>query len=308
MSQPPLVACPGCGEPFRAGRGIALHFHWRPVCCIVETKDGDDDSPIQFEDGDDHMSQESHPFVAPVDTYRHLGDTTTERVPEPSGDEVEGPPKVLWSPDHDLQDVVRFPPAYTTAQKYEVQLLKIIHSIGAPNGSFQMIMDWAQAASTNGYDFHPTPKQYERQINHVERFVGMEACRPTEVSVPMYPCLQVDDKLEVVVFDFPTMLASLFNCPLLNKLENLVVNPHNRFGKYSSPDGRLGEINSGQWYDTAYKTLIKDPDKDFLCPIIFTMDKTVISEMGGLSVYVILFTTSIFNRKVCVGLSVCELD
>ena len=115
----------------------------------------------------------------------------------------------------------------------------------------------------------------------------------------MYPNLLPDDKLDVVVFDFPTMLASLFNSPLVNKTEKLVVNPNNRFGKYVSPDGCLGEVNSGQWYANAYSNLVKDPDNDFLFPIIFTMDKTVISEMGGLNVYVILFTTSIFNRQVC---------
>jgi hypothetical protein len=160
-------------------------------------------------------------------------------------------------------------------------------------------MEWAQTAVNNGYAFKPMPKQYERQINHLERFVGLEACRPTEVSVDMYPHLQEDNKLDVVVFDFPSMLrASLFNCPILNKPANLVVNPNDRFGKYKSPDGRLGEVNSSQWYATAYETLINDPCKDFLCPIIFTMDKTVISEMGGLSVYVILFATSILNRAV----------
>ena len=55
----------------------------------------------------------------------------------------------------------------------------------------------------------------------------------------------------VVVFNFPTMLASLFNCPVLSKLENLVVNPSDRFAKYEAPDRKLGEINSGLWYDSA---------------------------------------------------------
>ncbi len=95
------------------------------------------------------------------------------------------------------------------------------------------------------------------------------------------------------------MLASLFNCPVLNKLENLVVNPHDRFAKYKAPNGRLGKVNSGAWYNMAYLNLVKDPDKDFLCPIIFAMDKTVLSEMSGLSVFVIQFTTTVFNCKVC---------
>jgi hypothetical protein len=75
------------------------------------------------------------------------------------------------------------------------------------------------------------------------------------------------------------------------------VNPNDRFGRYESPDGLLDEVNSGQWYQDTYTQDIHDPKKEFLAPIIFTMDKTVISEASHLSVYVILFTTSIFNSR-----------
>jgi hypothetical protein len=37
--------------------------------------------------------------------------------------------------DKCLLDVVNFPQAYTTSQKFEAQLLKIIHTTGAPNGA-----------------------------------------------------------------------------------------------------------------------------------------------------------------------------
>jgi hypothetical protein len=53
----------------------------------------------------------------------------------------------------------------------------------------------------------------------------------------MYCPEMVEDILDVVVFDFSIMLASLFNCPVLNKIENLVVNPHDCFSNYESPDG-----------------------------------------------------------------------
>jgi hypothetical protein len=47
-----------------------------------------------------------------------------------------------------------------------------------------------------------------------------------------------------------------------------------------------------------YDKVITNPDEDFLCPIIFTMDKTVISKISHLSIHVILFTNTIFNREV----------
>ena len=39
------------------------------------------------------------------------------------------------------------------------------------------------------------------------------------------------------------MLASLFNCPVLSKLENLVVNPSDRFAKYEAIDRKLGLLS-----------------------------------------------------------------
>ena len=95
------------------------------------------------------------------------------------------------------------------------------------------------------------------------------------------------------------MLASLLNCPNLNKIENLVVNPTDRFAHFKDPNGRLDKVNSAQWYRDMYDDMIVDTDKEFLAPIIFAMDKTVISESSHLSVYVILFTISKFNREVC---------
>jgi hypothetical protein len=62
-------------------------------------------------------------------------------------------------------------------------------------------------------------------------------------------------------------LASLLNCPILNKLKNLVVNLNDHFGKYQSPEGCLGEVNSGYWYDLAYKILVKNPEEDFCAPL-----------------------------------------
>jgi len=112
-------------------------------------------------------------------------------------------------------------------------------------------------------------------------------------------------QLKVTCFPFASTLASLFFDKDLNKMENLVVNQSDdgvhpeRFGKYVAPDGLLGEVNTGSWYQTAYSNMIKNPKKDFLAPIIFLMDKTTISNNAHLSVFAIMFTTTIFTLKVC---------
>ena len=156
-------------------------------------------------------------------------------------------------------------------------------------------MEWGRNCSKDDYNFLPCPQRYESQIRNLTQLVGMQDCRPKSNPVTLQPDNMI---LDVVVFPFATMLSSLLNCPILDKIENLVVNPSNRFGRYVDPDGRLDEVNSGRWYQDTYDQLILNPDQEFLAPIIFTMDKTVISEASHLSVYVILFTTTIFNRKV----------
>jgi hypothetical protein len=70
----------------------------------------------------------------------------------------------------------------------------------------------------------------------------MNICHPTAIPITLKP----DNLTLDVVFLFATMLSSLLNCPKLNKIQNLVVNPLNRFGRYKSPDGLMDEVNSGQ--------------------------------------------------------------
>ena len=47
------------------------------------------------------------------------------------------------------------------------------------------------------------------------------------------------------------------------------------------------------------KNLIKDPEKDFLLPIVFACDETKLSKTGKSGCWPFLFTTTIFNQKLC---------
>ncbi len=145
------------------------------------------------------------------------------------------------------------------------------------------------------YNFDTKHKTYHQVIRSLEDLLGMQAFWPETKTVT----LKGDNKqMEVVVFNVPTLLASLFNDTELNQDKNHVVNANDRFGKYVSNDNRLSEVNSGHWYEAAYKNLITDPENDFLCPLILANDKTTISEMGDLHVDAIFMTTTVFNTKV----------
>jgi len=155
-------------------------------------------------------------------------------------------------------------------------------------------MNWAKDAYHTGYTFNCKSTSYESQIKHLEIYSNLGFLRPQVKQVTLPP----DNlQLNVTCFNFTSMLSDLLNDKSLNKMSNLVVNQNDRFAKYESPNGRLGEVNSGYWYQHAYSTMIHDYQKDFLLPIIFAMDKTTISNSTHLHVYAVMFTTTIFDCK-----------
>jgi hypothetical protein len=197
---------------------------------------------------------------------------------------------------NDLIDHKTSQPFYhTNGLRCEIKLLKLLDEIGTPLYAYKAIMDWAKDAYLSNYDFNPRHSERNDAVKYLENLLHMNACRPKTIPVQ----LQGDNmKLEVVVFDVVAMLSSLLNDPELTQEENLVVSTKDRFSKYETEDNRLGEVNSGLWYERAYQNMIKNPDKDFLCPLILASDKTTLSEKGDLHIDAIFMTTSIFNIKV----------
>ena len=102
----------------------------------------------------------------------------------------------------------------------------------------------------------------------------------------------------MITFDFTAQLLSLFqDSGELNQMENLVVNPTDPFRKYDSPDGYLGEVNTGDHYQIAYAEMITNPDTNFLCPIIMYMDETTVSLQSQITCHPVMFTTTVFCRQ-----------
>ena len=156
-------------------------------------------------------------------------------------------------------------------------------------------MEWAHEAYLSNYKFDTKQKTYQQTIKYLEDDLQFRICCPVTIPVNLFFDYK---KMEVVVFGVKKMMASLFEDPILNQYKNLVVNSKNRFAKYEPPDERYGEANSGMWYQNTYSNCVKDPNKDFLCPIILASDKTTLSDMGDLHVDAIFLTLSLFNVKV----------
>jgi hypothetical protein len=104
--------------------------------------------------------------------------------------------------------------------------------------------------------------------------------------------------VQTACFNFTNQLYSLVSDrALFGNLDNLDVNIDDPYGKYVPPNGLLSTVNSGQWYNSAYRHEVKDPSKDFMMPIIFACDEMHLRKGGKASSWPLLFTTSILNQK-----------
>lgn len=178
---------------------------------------------------------------------------------------------------------------------HEIKLMKLINELGTPLYAYKKILDWAKEAQVTGFNFESQHGTYQQTMIFLEHKLHLGISWPKLFPVTLH---KDNMQIDVVVFDVKKMLLSLFEDTKLNQNDNLVVNKNDFFSKYVSPKNKLGEVNSGKWYQVAYDNCINNPETNFLCPIILASDKTTISEMGDLHVDAIFMTTSLFDLKV----------
>ena len=84
-------------------------------------------------------------------------------------------------------------------------------------------------------------------------------------------------QIEVTVFDFTAQLHSLLtDIELVGDITLLDVNPHDLFTKFMPADGLVGPFNSGTWYNKAWDHCCVPMSNDWMCPIIFGIDETLV--------------------------------
>ena len=201
----------------------------------------------------------------------------------------------MQSGNSENESLISEPYHFSNDVYQEVKLLRLLDDIGTPLYAYKKIMEWAKDAYMSNYEFSSKQNSYQQTIKYLQNKLQFKICKPTTIPVTLK---QDNLIIDVVVFDVKQMLMSLFDNTNLNQYQNLVVNSTDRFAKYEPDDNRFGEVNSGTWYNTAYKNCITDPDNDFLCPLVLASDKTTLSELGDLHVDAIFMTTSIFDIKV----------
>jgi hypothetical protein len=167
---------------------------------------------------------------------------------------------------------------HTNADFVDVLLLSICEKIGAPRYAFDLIKDWASYAQTLKHDFNSgCGKKRASTMDRLRKGFRMEKLRPS-TSIVSVPYATLDDVMRVVKVDFVSAAKSMLQDPDLMDPRNLVVNPDDPYSKYVSPDGILGEINSGKAYQRAYDHCITKPNQ-FLAPMVGYTDKSGLGDM-----------------------------
>jgi hypothetical protein len=192
---------------------------------------------------------------------------------------------------------LKFSIRFATKQYHKTKLLKILSDASAPHYLYQEVMNWGSAARLDNYHFSPTRSSRNAQVKYLEKWLQCQYSRKQQIPTPLPgPFPQV---VQTTTFNFTNQLFTLISYQVLfGNLDNLDVNVDDQFGKHVSPDGLLSTVNSGQWYNTAYRHEVRDPSKDFMMPFIFACDEMHLRKGGKAASWPLLFTTSILNQKL----------
>ena len=202
----------------------------------------------------------------------------------------------------DLQGTCRY--IHEHQDSSYVRILDLLQQFNTPLYAFDSLMKLLREETLTGRldinQIHPSRETFMKKL--VKMFGGDE--QPQKIDVLLETDAGLDgsftrgprDVSSVFVFDAEEQIKSLLNdMELFSDIDNLVVDPENPFGRYISPDGRLGEVYSGNWYDHAYTELIdKNPSPNGSPPKFFL----------GINLYLDKTGTSINQRH---GLEPCMI-
>ena len=283
------AVCHICGRVFRNERAISSHL---PHC-----KHNIQNHYTEIALHRNQTTEDpNHNFPAPDEQSNFSGNEDDVGSNAPN---MEG---VFEVPEHlDFNGIDLLP-----EQEVYVSLLYLMEKLECPHSAFEKIVEWARTSQArDDFDFcnpllHQSTSNRRNFVKSLFTQTRLTHLKPNPtVPVPQAGFNSNDNhEANVVTFQFEDMLNSLLTDPELTCPENLVMNPQDPFGKYVAPNGLLGEINTGKWYRNAYDYCVKDPETDFLCPIILFIDQTHIDTNTHFKSEPVLFTASLFKRNV----------
>ena len=233
--------CLLCNRPFETARGVSQHVKhckWKQYDTAAEIMHRKSTSEAQC-DGETHHSDD-------FDYQDNIDDVSVESPPDP---------RVIHIPDNDDETGISLLPE----MEVYVNLLHLMEQMECPLNAFEKIINWARTSQARSdFDFcnphlHANTSNRRKFMKKLVSHTGIAhyQCNPP-ISVPQLGSKNEPNyAVDVVTFDFESMLNSLLTDPSFTNPENLVMNPDNPFGKYKSPGNQLDEIHSGRWYRDA---------------------------------------------------------
>ena len=182
----------------------------------------------------------------------------------------------------------------------------------SPLSSFDKLMTLLrEIAADKLLDFtanHPSRISLMRQM---EKIFG-SGVEPERVDVPLETDSALDgtyirrprDTANVMVFNTEGQIKCLLDdMGIMSDISNLAVDIKNPFGRYISPDDRLGELNSGAWYDRTFAQ-VQEQYSGWNGPPIFLLtvklyaDKTGTDMAQRHGLEPIMITLNIFKQEI----------
>lgn len=201
---------------------------------------------------------------------------------------------------------------FSAEHKSLTRLVHLLDSVLAPDYMFHEILKWARDSLSDGFNFLPKVQTRSAYIKFLSKSFNLQNMVPTITTV------QIEKKQEpvpVVHYDFMTMLMSLLMDEELMQPHNLVLNnkhPINEnatsdmdsiydawFDPYVCPSDNqeINEVLEGSWYAKTSGARYA-AGKDFVCPLIFYVDRTMIDpQHSHFNLEPLNFTLGIFKRE-----------
>ena len=186
---------------------------------------------------------------------------------------------------------------FSSVQQAQIELITLLHNAHAPLYLIKSIWEWARQCILRDVDFSQPCSRKKIVKDLKERYGQTGICSP-QCKSTILP--NVQQPATVVKFDFLEQMYSLLSDDELMHDDNLLFrgdSPLNPPPEKISPREHLHDIDDGTLYRNAHKSLVTDPTRDVLCPIILFIDKTHCDNYARLTLEPISFTLGIFNKS-----------
>lgn len=177
---------------------------------------------------------------------------------------------------------------FTRDEQCQLELMDVLDSAGSPRYLYDKIIKTIRKHTKKGFDYRRA--KYRENIMQVIR---------NKMSIPE-PVTVTVSETNIIKFSFMEMMEDLLAGSVFADTANLCVSPSPEeiYRPYvPQEDDILHELMSTSWYKGTCEDIVKDPEKDFVIPLILYSDRTGTDALQRYSLEPWLFTTALLKRS-----------